>query len=70
MTNHIANVRTDSRINWFHGSEIPIPARKESSLSTTTSTAKPINRGGAKSQILLVIEQKEARRMVLLCPFM
>ena len=48
---HIANVSTDSRINWFHGSKIPILARKESSLSTTTSTAKPINSGGAKSHI-------------------
>ena len=66
----MTKVSTESRINWFHGSVNPNPARKESSCKTTTSTAKPISKGGAKSHILLVTEQNEARRIVFLCPCM
>ena len=41
--------------------------QQRSFSSTTTSTASPISNGGAKSQNLLKIEQKEARRTVPRC---
>ena len=60
-------VKTDSRISWCQASTTPNPARKDSSLCTTTSTAKPISKGGAKSHILFSTEHSVARRIVPLC---
>ena len=45
-------------------------ASVESSRKTTTSTAKPMSSGGARSQNLLNTEQKAAKRTVLRCGFM
>ena len=51
----------------MQGSTSPTVANVDSSRSTTTSTARPMSSGGAKSQNLLKIEQKAARRTVPRC---
>ena len=44
--------------------------RTDSSFITTTSTAAPINNGGAKSNILFKTENKVANHIVERCAFM
>ena len=54
---HKTTTTIESKTNWFQGSSKPRPARNEFSCNTTTSTARPISNGGARAQILLIIEQ-------------
>ena len=67
---HMRKVSTDKATSWCHGSTRPTFASVDSSRSTTTSTAKPMSSGGARSQNLLNTEQNAAKRTVPRCGFM